>query len=167
MAAQCWFCIRPAWWFLTASHVDPICQHPCPSSCPPPGPDQRSSRWVACPGHGGHCRALPVCGTPSPYGSGWAAAWEAASSGGRVGEGGRTYWAGRCTVQSGRRDGGRPLPGTTAGCSCRSHCWSPGASSSAGDEWTLGYLDDHRWCKEKKKHLQLASKYLDRRLNLE
>lgn len=79
---------------------------------------------------------------------------------------GRTYWAGRCTVQSGRQDGGRPPPGTTAGCSCRSRCWSPGASSSAEDEWALGYLDDHRWC-EKKKHLQLEPKILYGRLNQE
>lgn len=66
-------------------------------------------------------------------------------------EEGRTCWAGRCTVQSGRQDGGCPPPGMTAGCSCRSRCWSPGASSSAGDAWALGYLDDHRRCRRTKK----------------
>lgn len=126
------------------SHAGPSCRHPCPSSCPPLGPGQCSLRQATCLGCGGHCQALPVCGTTWPCGSGWAAPWEAASFGGMAEEEGRTCWAVKGTVQNGMQDGGCPLPGMRAGCSCRSRCWSPGASSSAEDELAVRCLKDHR-----------------------
>lgn len=124
--APCWSCTRPAWWSPKASLVCPSSRQPCSSSCPRRGLGWRFSRE-----RGGPLPAAPASGTPWPCGSGWAAPWGPASSGGTEGEEGRTCRTGRYTAQSGRRDGGRPPPGTTVCCSCRSRRWWPDASSSA------------------------------------
>lgn len=51
-----------------------------------------------------------------------------------VGKLGRTCWIGQCIGQSDWWGVGHPLPGMTACHSCNSHCcWSPDASSSAGE----------------------------------